>query len=450
MKCEIGIITTPDYQPLTLSTREKFTFYANPDFDLVVELITGTVGLTFESSAILTFSPTKTSADIFITGERVGIYTIDYEINGISSVQFQQPQPGIMIVQEDTSPIPEYFTSRGLEPGMLESGSCAYATPLDYTCPNENDQISFSSTCRWYDNASPGIIFSEYNDLNLPVSITGARVSNVTTGDQSRSTLLMGNDFLQQCNFDSPRSSCNFKPSDFVQEIEDFLITEALGYTFLSQVQQLIPGWLTFSVNTTTPRTHGSTSYIIDLVESDYLAETEECSNLFRVEDGMYSILKYSGSLNFNINSSLQTFVSQELPVCFAINLCKGLNSPLSITIPDEAQATVNSLPFAQIIKNYGWDFIINSIAISGTPFSHELSGASSNYWFGNHEAIYTFHNSTIIANGKFYHDFSLDTLQINYSLDGHAYMLYNSINMVGIQCMHTPSVTFFNGRYLS
>ena len=433
MKCEIGIITTPDYQPLTLSTREKLTVYANPDFDLVVELITGAVGLTFEPNAILTFSPTKTSADIFITGERVGIYTIDYEINGISSVQFQQPQPGTIIVQEDTPPIPEYFTSRGLEPGMLEAGSCANATPMDYTCPNKNDQISFSSTCRWYDNASPGIIFSKYNDLNLPVSITGARVSNVTTGDQPRLTPLMGNDFLQQCNFDSPQSSCNFKPSDLVQEIEDFLMTEALGYTFLSQVQQLIPGWLTFSVNTTTPRTHDSTSYMIDLVESDYLAETEECSNLFRVEDGMYSILKYSGSLNFNINSSLQTFISQKLPVCFAINLCKGLNSPLSITIPDEAQATINSLSFAQIIRNYGWDFIINSIVISGTPFSHDLSGSNSNYWFGNQELTYKFPNSTIIANGKFDHSFLLGTLQINYSLDGYAYMLYDKFDKVHI-----------------
>ena len=451
MKCEIGIITTPDYQPLTLSITEKFTFYANPDFELVVELITGTVGLTFEPSAILTFSPTKTSADIFITGERVGIFTINYEINGISSVQFQQPQPGTIIVQEDTPPIPEYFTSRGLEPGMLEAGSCASAAPLDYTCPNENDQISFSSTCRWYDNASPGIIFSEYNDLNLPVTITGARISNVATGEQSRITPLMGNDFLQQCNFDSPQPSCNFKPSDLVQEIEDFLMTEALGYTFLSQVQQLIPGWLTFSVNTTTPRTHDSTSYMIDLVESDYLAETEECSNLFRVEDGMYSILKYSGSLNFNINSSLQTFISQKLPVCFAINLCKGLNSPLLTAIPDEAQATVNSLPFAQIIRNYGWDFIINSIAISFTPFSHDLSGSSGDYWFGNQEAIYTFPNSTITANGRFDHSFSLDTLQINYSLDGHAYMLYNDINMVGIHCVTMCKLHHsFNDRCLS
>ena len=433
MKCEIGIITTPDYQPLTLSTREKFTVYANPDFDLVVELITGTVGLTFEPSAILTFSLTKTSADIFITGERVGIYTIDYEINGMSSVQFQQPQPGTIIVQEDAPPMPEYFTSRGLEPGMLEAGSCANATPLDYTCPNQDDQISFSSTCRWYDNASPGIIFSKYNDLNLPVTITGARISNVTTGDQSRVTPLMGNDFLQQCNFDSPQISCNFKPSDLVQEIEDFLMTEALGYTFLSQVQQLIPGWLTFSVNTTTPRTHDSTSYMIDLVESDYLAETKECSNLFRVEDGMYSILKYSGSLNFNINSSLQTFISQKLPVCFAINLCKGINSPLSITIPDEAQATINSLPFAQIIRNYGWGFIINSIAISGTPFSHDLSGSNNHYWFGNQELAYKFSNSTIIANGKFDHSFSLDTLQINYSFDGYAYMLYDKFDKVHI-----------------
>ena len=451
INCEIGIIITPDYQPLTLSTTENFKFYANPDFELVVELITGRVGLTFEPSTILTFSPTKTSADIFITGERIGIYTISYEINGRSSLQFQQPPPGTIIIQEDTPPVPEYFTSRGLVPGMLEAGSCAYAAPLDYTCPKENDQITFSSTCRWYDNASPGIIFSEYKDLNLPVTITGARISDVTSGDQSRIIPLMGNDFLQQCNFNSPQSSCNFKPSDLVQEIENFLTTEALAYTFLTQAEQLIPGWLTLSVDTSTPRSHDSTSYMIDLVESNYLAETEDCSSLFRVEDGMYSVLKYLGSLNFNVNSSLNSLISQGSPVCFAINLCEGLNSPLLITIPDEAQSIVNSLPFAQIIRNYGWDFIINSIAISSTTFSHDLSGSNGDYWFGSQEAIYTFPNSTIVANGKFNHRFSLDTLQINYSMDGHAYMLYNDINTVGSHCMQITSFKFsFYDRCLS
>ena len=431
MNCEIGIITTPDYQPLTLSATEKFTFNAYPDFELFVELTTGTTGLTIEPSAILNFSPTKTSAEVFITGERIGIYTIIYEISGSSATQFQQPQPATIIVQEDTPPAPEYFTLRGLEPGLLEAGSCAFATPLDYTCPKENQQISFSSTCRWYDNASPGIIFSEYNDLNLPVAITGTRISSVTTDDQSRVIPLIGNDFLQQCNFDSPQVSCNFKPSNHVNEIENFLMTEALGHTFLSQVEQLIPGWLVFSVDTSTSRTHDSTSYMTDLVEADHLAETEGCAGLFRVEDGIYAILKYSGSLNFNVNSSMQNFVPQGSRVCFAINLCEGLNSPLSVTIPNEAQTIVNSLPFTQIIRNYGWDFTINSIAISTTPFSHDLTGSSNTYWFGNQEVVYTYPNSTIIVDGQFDHSFSLDTLQINYSLDGDAYMMYTNLSMV-------------------
>ena len=432
MNCEIGIITTPDYQPLTLSATEKLMFYAYPDFELFVELITGTTGLTIEPSAILNFSPSKTSAEVFITGERVGIYTIIYEISGRSATQFQQPQPANIIIKEDTPPAPEYFTSRDLEPGLLEAGSCAFATPLDYTCPKENQQISFSSTCRWYDNASPGIIFSEYNDLILPVAITGTRISNVTTSDQSRAIPLMGNDFLQQCNFDSPQASCNFKPSDHVNEIENFLMTEALGHTFLSQVEQLIPGFLILSVNTSTSRTHDSTSYMIDLVESDFLAETEGCAGLFRVEDGIYAVLKYSGSLNFNVNSSMQNFVPQESHICFAINLCEGLNSPLTVAIPNEAQAIVNSLPFTQIIRSYGWEFTISSIAISTTPFSHDLARSNNNYWFGNQEAAYAYPDSTIIVDGRFDHSFSLDTLQINYSLDGDAYMMYNDLNKVG------------------
>ena len=431
MNCEIGIITTPVYRPLTVSRKEEFMFSANPDFDLIIELTTGTTNLKFEPSAILTFSPTKPSAVISITGAVAGIYTISYEIRGISSLQFQQPQPDIIIVKSVDRDPPEYFTSRGLEPGMLEAGSCANTAPLGYSCPEENDQILFSSTCRWHDNTSPGIIFSEYNGLDLPVAITGATVSNVTTADQSRIIPLMGDDFLLQCNFPSPQSNCDFKTSDHANEIENFLMTEALGFTFFHQIEQFIPGWLTFFADSNTPRAHNSASYMVDLVESDYLFEIEECSNLFKVKDGMFSILKYHGSLNFSVNSSVYNFNPQGSPVCFAVNLCEGLNSPLLITIPDEAQAIVNLLPFSTIIRNYGWEFIMNSIAISNTPFSNEFTGSVDDYWFGNQEATYTFPNTTIITEGIFYHGFSLNALQINYSLDGHAYMLYDDINKV-------------------
>jgi len=436
MKCDIGIIKTPVYQPFTVSITNELTFFANPDFELTVKLITGSTGLSFDPSNTLTFSPTKNSANIFITGKMVGIYTIIYEIGGKSSLQFQQPEPDTLIVQPVTLNPPEYFTSRGLEPGMLEPGSCASATPLDYTCPKgSNEQISFSSTCRWYDNTSPGLIFSGYKGLNLPVAIAGTKISNTTTADQSRIMPLMGDDFLKECNYASPQSSCDFKPSDLVNEIENFLSTEALSNTYISQTEQLIPQWLQLSVNTNTSRTHDSNSYMVDLVESSYLSDSEECSDLFTIEDGMYSVLKYAGSFNFKINSSLQSFIPQELPVCFAVNLCEGLNSPLSITIPNEAQIIVNALPFAQIIRNYGWQFIINSIAISSTPFTHKLSGFTDEYLFGNQEIIYTFPNSTVIAEGRFNHSFSMDTLQVDFSLDGHTYMLYNNFDKVDSHC---------------
>ena len=437
INCEIGIIETPVCPPLIHLQPKMFTLYANPDFELTVRLRSG-VGL-FVNPNTIHFSPTRTSANIFITGAMAGVFTISYEIGGKSSSQFQQPEPSTLIVQQ-TNPIsPSYFTSRGLEPGMLESGSCEYATPLDYICPNENDQISFSSTCRWHGNVSPGLIFSTYRDLNLPVAISGARISGVSTADQSRVIPLTGNDFQQQCNyrFPSTRQSCNFKPSraNLVQEIQNFLRTEALGHTFLSQAGQLIPNWLQFSVNTNTPRTHDSTSYMIDLVESDSLSEIEGCSNLFTVKDGMYSVLKYSGSLNFSVNSSLRIFTPQGSPVCFAVNLCEGLNSPLLISIPDEAQNIVNSLLFVQILRNYGWEFTINSIAISSTSFSHELSGSNGDYWFGNQEVTYSFLDSTIIVKGRFTHSFSLGTLQIDYSLDGQTYLLYDQFDMVGNHC---------------
>ena len=431
-RCEVGIIEIPEYPPLTLSMQTKFTLFAKPDFELTVRLRAG-VGLGFSpSNATLTFNPTKTSADITITGRITGVYTISYELGGTSSQQFQQPEPSTLIIQPAITIPPVYFTSRNLEPGMLEAGFCQYATPLDYTCPIENGQISFSSTCRWHSNASPGLIFSEYRDLNLPVAIAGARISNDNSAVLSRVIPLLENENTILCNFIVPQTSCIFKASVFVQEIQNFLRTEALAYTFLSQVDQLIPRWLEFLVDTNTARTHDSTSYMIDLVDSGSLSEIEECSNnIFKVKDGMYSVLKFSGSLNFSINSSQHSVISQGSPVCFAVNLCEGLYSPLLITIPDQAQDVVNSLSFAQILRSYGWKFTLNSIAISNTSFSHELSGFKDDYWFGNQEATHSFLDSTIIADGRFTSCFSLGTLNINYSLDGRTYMLYNNFDMV-------------------
>ena len=430
--CEIGIIEIPDYPPLTLLTQRKFTLFANPDFELTIQL-RASIGLGFiPSSATLTFNPTKTSADITITGRIIGIYTISYRLGGTSSQQFQQPEPSTVIVQPAVTIPPVYFTLRNLEPGMLQAGFCRYATPLDYTCPIENRQISFSSTCRWHNNASPGLIFSEYGDLNLPVAIAGARISNDNSAVLSRVIPLLENEITLLCNFLIPLTFCTFKPSAYVQEVQNFLRTEALAYTFLNQVDQLIPKWLDFSVNTNTARTHDSTSYMIDLVDSGSLSEIEECSNnIFKVKDGMYSVLKFSGSLNFSINSSQHSVISQGSPVCFAVNLCEGLYSPLLITIPDQAQDIINSLPFAQILRGYGWKFTLNSIAISSMSFSHELSGFKDDYLFGNQEVTYSFIDSTIIADGRFTSCFSLGTLHINYSLDGRTYMMYNNFDMV-------------------
>ena len=430
--CEIGIIEIPDYPSLIVSTRTKFTLFANPDYNLIVKLKSSAHVQFSPKSGTITFSHTQSSADIFITGTMVGIYTISYEISGKSSLQFQQPQPDIVIVQNIAPTPPIYFTSRGLESGMLEAGSCDYANPLPYTCPNEEDRISFSSTCRWHGNASPGLIFSTYKHLNVPVAITGAKVGAT---DQPTVIPLTEKELKKQCNFVPMQSSCTFKPSDVVQEIENFLNTEALATTFLNQVEPLIPRWLQFSViSSINLRTHDSTSYMINLVERNSVSKMEKCSNIFVVKDGMYSVLVYSGILNFNINSSSHGMISQGSPICFAVNLCEGLNSPLFIAIPDEAKNIVNSLSFAQIIRNYGWELMINSIAISSTSFSHEFSGGDDKYWFGNQEETYAFLDSTIVVDGRFTHSFSLGTMQINYSLDGRTYMLYPNFDMVCIR----------------
>ena len=423
----------PNYPPLILSAQTNFTLFAYPDFELTVQL-RSSGDLDFSpSNAILFFSPTQTSADILITGKVAGIFTINYEIGGISSLQFQQPEPDIIIVEPAVSIPPTYFTSRGLESGMLEAGSCEDSMPLGYICPFETDRILFSSTCRWHRNTSPGLIFSSYKQLSLPVAIAGAGITNLNINDQSRVVPLMGNELREQCNFIPQRSSCTFKPSDSVQEIQNFLQTEALAYTYLNEIQQLIPSWLQFSVNTDTLRTHDSTSYMIDLIESDSISGIEECPNMFTLRSGMYSVLKYSGSLNFSINSNSHGMISPGSPICFAVNLCEGLNSPLLITIPDSAQEIVDSLSFAQIIRNYGWEFKINSIALSSTPFSHLLSRSNDDYWFGNRETTYSFFDSNIVVDGRFSHSFSLGTLQISYSLKGSAYMSYDNLDMVSL-----------------
>ena len=440
-RCEIGIIETPNYPPLNVSTPTKFTLFANPDYELDVTLRTGTVNLLFRSTT-LTFSPTITSVDISIIGIMPGIYTIHYEIGGRSSQQFQQPEPSTLIVQPPDSTLPVYFTSRNLEPGMLEAGSCQYVTPLDYTCANEDSQILFSSTCLWHDNVSPGVIFSEYGHLSLPVAIAGGKISNTNLANPSRVVPLMGHEFNMHCYSNNQQTSCTFKPPNAVQEIQNFLRTEALAYTFLSQTDQLIPRWLQFSVNADTERIHDSTSYMIDLVESSSLSEIEECANIFSIKDGMYSVLKYSGSLKFTINSTQNDIASQGSPVCFVVNLCEGLNSPLLITIPDQAQDIVDSLSFTQILKNYGWNFTINSIAISSTAFTHELSGFKDNYWFGNQEVTYLFLDSNIIANGKFTRFFSLGNLLIKYSLEGRTYLLYN--NFEKVHSLDKTPVTYY------
>ena len=265
-------------------------------------------------------------------------------------------------------------------------------------CPRSENglQVQLISSCSWYqDNnyglfISSGIIFSSYNNLQLPVSLAGIVLTPTPvklTLPTDRSSCGNCNEQLKSLNnIDVNRDDVCYEHSATTDDLEEFVKNQSLTDTFLKMIQQLLPKWilLTTSPDNTAINKIGNEDFMVNIVELSSLYSLTGCESLIvDRSEGYFSVLQHNGPLNLTLESLESTILRSPQRgsfYCIAVHLCSGIESSVYIGIPSSVQQDITSISYISKYINKGWTLEISSVVLRNNVDNVPMF---SKYWNG-------------------------------------------------------------------
>ena len=435
-KCDVLLINTPDISALIINSPKNFSLFSRPDRNFVLELVPDDRSNLKVKPSSLIFSEMITEHNISVIATEPGVYKLQYKVKD-DSLNYQPIPPATILVSDNDTDFSS-CEERNVTCGLMQPGCCrANEVQLDlkFQCPPSDSELFLKSTCGWVDKKSPvplhsaGVIFSSINGFELPVAVGGAQFLPDTTHIDLQS--LTAFEFRHGCVRCTKYPNCEIERLS-VESVQESLRYDSLAFTYLHQSAQLVPSWLTLRV-LPSDRDRDHRSYFVYLVYSANLNRVQECNEPNALTDGLYSILVYYGTLEVTLDEEIRQHKSSRSAVCIATNLCEGSNSPLYISISDEAQTAINSFEFMHDLKSKGWSVTINNVIMSDTnviPIFEELTRIS--YWNGREHFSSNLQNLNMITEVKFTKSFFKDTgIEASWNFSGNVYLFHKEFNEV-------------------
>ena len=270
-------------------------------------------------------------------------------------------------------------------------------------CPSSKSrsQVQLISSCSWhYDSnnglyISSGIIFSSYNDLQLPVSSAGIVLTPTPvklTLPTDRSSCGNCNEKLSSLNnIDVNGSDVCYEHSATTKDLQEFLERQSLTITYLKKIQQLLPKWilLTSSPDNAAINKIGNEDFMVNIVELSSLYSLIGCESLIvDRSEGYFSVLQHNGPLNLTLESLESTVLRSPQRgtfYCIAVHLCSGIESSVYIGIPSSVQQDITNISYISKYINKGWRLEISNIVLrknveNVTMFSKYWNGMSFDF----------------------------------------------------------------------
>ena len=431
--CNVLLINIPDVSALRINSPMEFSLFARPDKNFVLELVPDNKNVIIIEPSSIMFSQMLTEHNISMTATQPGLYKLEYRVK--DDTLNYQPIPPATILVSDNDTSGSYCEERNITCGLIQSGCCPASEmqlDLEFKCPSGDIELLFKSTCGWVTKGvrhSAGVIFSSIDGFDMPVAIAGAQFFPQTTHiDLQGLTTFQFNHGCDRC---TGNSDCQIERLS-VNLVQDFLKYDSLAFTYLYQSMQLIPSWLTLQV-LQSDRIHDFRSYLVYLVYSDALNRVQECNGLNALTDGLYSILVYSGSLEVMLDEEMRQYKSNGSTICFATNLCEGSNSPLYISISDDAHTVLDSFAFMSDLRSKGWNIIINNLVLSDSntipPFDETVQYS---YWNGMDYFTPNLQNPNMAIEAEFIKTFSGDTgVEASWNFFGNVQLFHDDFNDV-------------------
>ena len=367
--CDEGLVVVDPIGFVKLRVGKLITVRAKPD-NATTYRVEGCSGVTFpiqgsyylDTGCNLEFNQTVTSRNLTLTAYAAGPYSLKF-------------------VGVDVPPVPFVVTP---------DSSTSFVDEVRSSCCGNNFQIcrdakgvQLKSSCSW-DKMSElhitrGIVFIEYDNMKVPISLAGLQIT--TSG--TITTTLPPRDNTAMC------SACSLTPIDQLSiftgncyehistpgDLSEFVKNQSLTVSFLSSIRSsLFPSW--FSLNKAEDMNAlnklSNTDFLAKIVSSNELLKEGGCESLvIENSDGQFVLLQHNGPLNLQLESEIPSILhspSLSNYYCIAVHVCSGQSSPVYIGLPPSAQAGINRISFISNYIQRGWKFNFQSATLTKVP----------------------------------------------------------------------------------
>ena len=323
----------------------------------------------------------------------IGIVRITLPEN-TATVTYEPRERSVFVTGVSQQETESYFDQFNLTRGLLRPGCCDAG--LQLSCPGNSTQtVSLLSPCQWHTTNSEvtrttGLVFARSTRLSLITSLFGLRYREV----EGRLYLYdIGQEASEcnacsGCNGNSINSSC-YCYTHMPPNTLDFLQARALAFTYISQIERLLPSWLRLFVDLDlTQESSGATTNdvfapVTHLTEP--VSSVEDCYKLTDLVGSRFSVLRYGKTLSANIDGQRydyeETSTAEDV-TCFAVDLCHESYSPVHMQISQP----VNYILVTEYLQQFterGWDIVFNTISVFKEKVSQESNDPNEIFWNG-------------------------------------------------------------------
>ena len=368
-----------------------------------------------------------------VTGE-IGIVRVSLP-NNTARVMYE-PQERIVYKSggsDSDNETQSYFERFNLTRGLLQPSCCSADDRVTLSCPGGSTHtISLLSPCQWTTNdrgvtRANGAVFAKSGILSLPTSVSGLRYREIRDTRYTNDLRATPSEcrVCSECNNPDPTCYCYIHTQ---QDTAVFLQTRALAFTYISQIQILLPPWLELLVDLQMSlESSGSTKN--DLFApitrpSVPVSSLEGCDKLTNLEGSRYSVLRYDKTLSAVIDGQRYDYNETETTgdvMCFAVDLCHESESPVHMQISQPIN-DILVYRYPRVFTDRQWKILLNTVSVFKQPVT-QSSGAM--FWNGVEMISLPDIETDVSVNGNVLSKFHDDMINMEVEFNGDASLNY-------------------------
>ena len=306
------------------------------------------------------------------------------------SVIYLPRERDVFVIGGSNNERQSHFEQFNLPRGLLQPSCCSADDHVTLSCPGDSTQtISLLSPCQWnttgkgVTRTDAGVVFVQGSNLSLPTSLSSFRYRDVPYTNDIRLEI-SGCVACDECNSTNSQCSCyDHTPDDTVE----FLQARSLAFTYINQIQTLLPPWLELfvdlelSLESIAPTKNDMFAPVTR--PSKPVSSFEGCEKLTDLVGSRYSVLRYDKTLSAVIDGQRYDYTETETThgdvMCFAVDLCHESESPVHMQISQPIN-DILVYRYLHVFAERQWKILLNTVSVFIQPVT---PSSNATFWNG-------------------------------------------------------------------